>query len=92
MVTVFAIGGLMAPAGRLGTVMTALASGIVAGTALGSSMAGQLAQGRGYTAAFLVPAAAAAALFVLGAAAAVVVRHRDRRPLRVRGAAGGQAS
>lgn len=75
MVTVFAMGGIVAPAGRLGTVMTALASGIVAGTALGSSVAGQLAQGSGYSAAFLVPIAAAAALFVLGAAAAVVVRR-----------------
>ena len=75
MVTVFAIGGIVAPAGRLGTVMTALASGIVAGTALGSSVAGQLAEASGYSAAFLVPVAAAAALFVLGAAAAVVVRR-----------------
>jgi MFS family permease len=78
MVTVFAIGGIVAPAGRLGTVMTALASGIVAGTALGSSVAGQLAQGSGYSAAFLVPVAAAAALFVLGAAAAVVVVRRNQ--------------
>ncbi|MEN8582012.1 MFS transporter [Burkholderia sp. RS01] len=77
MVTVFAISGIVAPAGRLGTVMTALASGIVAGTALGSSVAGQLAQGSGYSAAFLVPVAAAAALFVLGAAAAVVVRRNQ---------------
>jgi MFS family permease len=80
MVTVFAIGGLVAPAGRLGTVMTALASGIVAGTALGSSIAGQLAQNDGYTAAFLVPVCAAAALFLLGAAAAVVLRLRGRKP------------
>ncbi|CAH0138476.1 hypothetical protein SRABI83_00408 [Arthrobacter sp. Bi83] len=78
MVTVFAIGGIAAPAGRLGTVMTALASGIVAGTAVGSTIAGQLAQGPGYAAAFLVPIAAAAALFVLGAAAAVVVRQNQR--------------
>ncbi|WP_104136168.1 MFS transporter [Arthrobacter sp. ZGTC131] len=77
MVTVFAIGGIVAPAGRLGTVMTALASGIVAGTAIGSSVAGQLAEGSGYSAAFLVPVAAAAALFVLGAAAAVVVRRNQ---------------
>jgi MFS family permease len=77
MVTVFAIGGLVAPAGRLGTVMTALASGIVAGTALGSSIAGQLAQAGGYTAAFIVPVYAAAALFLLGAAAAVVLRRRN---------------
>jgi MFS family permease len=81
MVTVFAIGGVMAPAGRLGTVMTALASGIVAGTALGSSIAGQLAQHQGYSAAFLVPVCAAAALFLLGAVAAVVIRqHRKATP------------
>ncbi|XAS62999.1 MFS transporter [Micrococcaceae bacterium Sec5.8] len=77
MVTVFAIGGLVAPAGKLGTVMTALASGIVAGTAVGSSIAGQLAQNHGYSAAFVVPVCAAAALFLLGAAAAVVIRRRN---------------
>jgi len=79
MVTVFAIGGLVAPAGKVGTVMTALASGIVAGTALGSSVAGQLAQDHGYTAAFLVPVFAATALFLLGAAAVVTGRRRDPR-------------
>lgn len=79
MVTVFAIGGLVAPAGKLGTVMTALASGIVAGTALGSSIAGQLAQNFGYSAAFLVPVCAATALFLLGTAAAVVPRQRGRK-------------
>lgn len=76
MVTVFGIGGLVAPAGRLGTVMTALASGIVAGTAIGSSVAGQLAQTAGYSTAFIVPVCAAGALFLLGAAAAVVLRRR----------------
>ena len=75
MVTVFAIGGLVAPAGKLGTVMTALASGIVAGTAVGSSIAGQLAQNYGYSTAFLVPVCAASALFLLGAAA---VPHRKK--------------
>ncbi|HKS01268.1 MAG TPA: MFS transporter, partial [Arthrobacter sp.] len=78
MVTVFAIGGMVAPAGRLATVMTALASGIVAGTALGSSIGGQLAQDGGHGAAFLVTVAAAAALFALGAVAAAVVHSRDR--------------
>lgn len=73
MVTVFGIGGLVAPAGKLGTVMTALASGIVAGTALGSSLAGHLAQNHGYSAAFLVPVCAATTLFLLGTAAAVVL-------------------
>ncbi|MCX6498224.1 MAG: MFS transporter [Arthrobacter sp.] len=76
MVTVFAIGGLVAPDGKLGTVMTALASGLVAGTAVGSSIAGQLAQTVGYSAAFVVPVCAASALFLLGAAAAVVLRRR----------------
>jgi MFS family permease len=79
MVTVFGIGGLVAPAGKLGTVMTALASGIVAGTALGSSVAGHLAQDHGYSTAFLVPVCAAAVLFLLGAAAAVVLRAAQNR-------------
>jgi MFS family permease len=76
MVTVFAVGGAVAPAGRLGTVMTALASGIVAGTAIGSELGGALAQDHGYAAAFLVPACAAAALALLGAVAAVVLQRR----------------
>nr|WP_255768416.1 MFS transporter [Pseudarthrobacter sulfonivorans] len=79
MVTVFTIGGIVAPAERLGTVMTALASGIVAGTALGAFLAGQLAQADGYQAAFVVPVVAAGALFVLGLAAAVLLRNRARR-------------
>jgi hypothetical protein len=81
MVTIFAIGGVVAPAGKLGTVMTALASGIVAGTALGASIAGQLAQNFGYSTAFLVPVCAAAALFLLGTAAAVVLRQREKKPV-----------
>lgn len=76
MVTVFAVGGRLAPAGRLGTVMTGLASGIVAGTAVGSAVGGQLAQLYGHTAAFLVPVCAAAALALLGAGTAVVLRLR----------------
>jgi MFS family permease len=76
MVTVFAVGGALAPAGRLGTVMTGLASGIVAGTAVGSAVGGQLAQLHGSGAAFLVPVCAAAALALLGAGTAVVLRRR----------------
>lgn len=76
MVTVFAVGGRVAPAGRLGTVMTALASGIVAGTAIGSSAGGQLAQLHGHPAAFLVPVCAAAGLALLGGVVAVVLRRR----------------
>ncbi|WP_211881191.1 MFS transporter [Pseudarthrobacter albicanus] len=86
MVTVFAVGALVAPAGKLGTVMTALASGIVAGMALGSSIAGRLAQDHGYSAALLVPVCAAAALFLLGAAAAVVLpRRKTTAPAQVAG-------
>ncbi|WP_334172471.1 MFS transporter [Sinomonas sp.] len=75
MVTVFSIGGRIAPRGRTGTVMTALASGIVAGTALGSAVGGQLAAAGGSPAAFAVPVAAAAALLVLGAVAGAVGRR-----------------
>ena len=70
MVTVYAVGGRVAPDGRAGTVMTALASGLVAGTALGSGLAGALAESGGATAAFGAPLAAAACLLVLGAVAA----------------------
>jgi MFS family permease len=79
MVSVFTIGGMVGPAERLGTVMTALASGIVAGTALGAFLAGQLAQTQGYTAAFVVPVVAAASLLVLGVATAALLRsHRPQ--------------
>jgi MFS family permease len=79
MVSVFTIGGMVGPAERLGTVMTALASGIVAGTALGAFLAGQLAQTQGYTAAFVVPVVAAACLLVLGVATAALARsHRPQ--------------
>jgi MFS family permease len=76
MVTVFSIGGIVAPAGRMATVMTALASGIVAGTALGAYLAGQLAQTQGPGAAFVVSTAASGALLVLGIVAGLVLRRR----------------
>lgn len=74
MVTIFSVGSMVAPPQLMGTVMTALASGIVAGTALGSSLSGKLAQGSGYEAAFLVPIAATVGLFLLGCVALVVLR------------------
>ncbi|WP_426225363.1 MFS transporter [Pseudarthrobacter sp. DSP2-3-2b1] len=77
MVTIFGIGGLLAPEEKLGTVMTALASGIVAGTALGSALGGQLAQAHGHQAAFVVPAAAASALMISGFVAVVILRRRN---------------
>ncbi|WP_416404510.1 MFS transporter [Arthrobacter sp. LFS091] len=78
MVTVFSIGGLVAPAGRMATVMTALASGIVAGTALGSYLAGQLAQTQGSGAAFVVSMGAAAGLFMLGVVTFLVMKRRPQ--------------
>ncbi|MBU8866081.1 MFS transporter [Paenarthrobacter aromaticivorans] len=78
MVTVFSIGGVVAPTGRIATVMTALASGIVAGTALGSYLAGQLAQTQGPGAAFVVSMAAAAGLLVLGVLTYLVMKRRPQ--------------
>ncbi|MGO4384865.1 MFS transporter [Specibacter sp. RAF43] len=75
MVTIFSVGSVIAPPQWMGTVMTALASGIVAGTALGSSIAGSLAQSSGYHAAFIVPMAAAAVLTLLGLVAALLLRR-----------------
>lgn len=76
MVTVFSIGGVVAPAGRMATVMTALASGIVAGTAVGAYLAGQLAQTQGPGAAFAVSTAASGALLVLGIVAGLFLRRK----------------
>ena len=78
MVTVFSIGGVVAPAGRMATVMTALASGIVAGTALGSYLAGQLAQTQGAGAAFVVSMAAAGGLLLLGVLTSLVMKRRPQ--------------
>lgn len=76
MVSIFSVGSKVAPQQWMGTVMTALSSGIVAGTALGSAVSGSLAQSVGYSAAFVVPLAAASALFLLGLVSALVLRGR----------------
>lgn len=78
MVTIFSIGSMVAPAHRLGTVMTLLASGIVTGTATGSALAGALAEASGPAGASVVPAAAACVLLLLGAASAVALRSTGR--------------
>lgn len=82
MVTIFSVGGVVAPPQWMGTVMTALASGVLAGTALGSSIAGALAQNAGYHAAFGVPMAAAGALLVLGIIAATTLRGSAKKQAR----------
>ncbi|THJ66234.1 MFS transporter [Arthrobacter echini] len=78
MVTIFSIGSVVAPPTGLGTVMTMLASGIVAGTALGAGLAGALAETSGAAAASIVPLGAAAALLLLGGVAAVALRKVSR--------------
>ncbi|WP_154579315.1 MFS transporter [Arthrobacter sp. BL-252-APC-1A] len=75
MVSIFGIGAELAPRHLMGTFMTLLASGTVAGTAVGSGLAGPLAEEFGHPAAFLVSVGAACALLILGLASAVAV-HR----------------
>lgn len=78
MVTIFTVGGDVAPSGRLGTVMTLLASGIVVGTAIGNSLAGALADGYGHRGAFMVAAAAALVLLATGSLMARLRRAGHR--------------
>jgi MFS family permease len=76
MVTIYSIGGLLAPADRQGTVMTMLASGVVLGAALGAALAGSAAQAHGHTGAFLVAVGAAAAMLLVSLFAPAAVRRR----------------
>ncbi len=85
MVTIFSIGSEVAPAHRLGTVMTLLASGIVAGTAIGSALAGTLAETGGAAGAAAVPASAAGVLLLLGVLSAVALRRAKGRSVSPRG-------
>lgn len=78
MVSIFGIGAQLAPRHLMGTVMTLLASGTVTGTAIGSGLAGPLAQEYGHAASFWVSAAAAGALLILGTASAAAVRRVKR--------------
>lgn len=76
LVTIFTVGGDVAPVGRMGTVMTMLASGIVVGTAIGNGMAGVLADVAGPQGAFLVAAGAAVVLFLAGVGTFALGRAR----------------
>ncbi|MEZ2370841.1 MFS transporter [Arthrobacter sp. RCC_34] len=78
MVTVFAIGAQVAPTARMSTVMTALSSGIVAGTALGYAVAGAAAQAGGSRPAFLVSGSAALLLMLLGLVAGRILKALSR--------------
>ena len=69
-VVVMTLGGEVAPAGRLSTVMTMLSAGIVVGTAIGNGLAGLLAESMGYSGAYWVCTVAA----VVIALAALVMK------------------
>lgn len=81
LVTIFTLGGEIAPPQRLSTVMTLLSSGIVVGTSIGNGLAGLLADSHGYAGAFGVAAAAAMLLLLSGAAMALTRTRIQRRKL-----------
>jgi MFS family permease len=68
LVTAYAIAERIAPPTRIATVITLLASGTVAGVALGAGVAGPLAQAYGFPAALAVPAFAGALALLAGTA------------------------
>ncbi|MDQ0095873.1 MFS transporter [Paeniglutamicibacter psychrophenolicus] len=80
LVTIFTLGGEIAPRERLSTVMTLLSSGIVVGTAIGNSLAGLLADSHGYAGAYAVAAGAAGLILAAGIAMAIL-RQRQRRTM-----------
>jgi len=67
MIGVFSLAERVVPAGRTGAAMTALASATGVGYALGSSIAGRLADASGHTAAFAVTVAATVVALALAA-------------------------
>lgn len=84
LVTAYAVAERIAPPARMATVITLLASGTVAGVALGAGVAGPLTQAYGYPAALAVPAFAGALALIaatvgrrsIGAALDSAVRRR----------------
>jgi MFS family permease len=75
MIGVFSLGERIVPAGRVGTAMTLLASATGVGYAVGSSVAGRLADAHGHTAAFAVTVT----VTVLASLLALTQRPRLRR-------------
>lgn len=84
LITVYGLAERIAPAGRAGVVMTLMASGIVAGVAAGSSIAGLLADAYGFRGAFAVPVAAGAGALLLAAVTVRRLRTRLAAPADVR--------
>lgn len=82
-VVVMTLGGEVAPAGRLSTVMTMLSAGIVVGTAIGNGLAGAFAESLGYAGAFWV-CTGAAVVIVLAALFMKLLAARSEQLARVR--------
>ncbi|HEY3502655.1 MAG TPA: MFS transporter [Actinocatenispora sp.] len=80
LITVYGLAERVAPPGRAGVVMTLMASGIVAGVAAGSGVAGLVADAYGFRGAFGVPIAGGVGALVL----ALVTVRRLRIRLAVR--------
>ena len=79
MISNFTLGERAAPPARVGAAMTLLAAATGLGYALGSAVAGRLADASGHTAAFGVTVSAGAAAFLLAAGAQPILRRVVRR-------------
>ena len=81
MISNFTMGERSAPASKVGTAMTLLAAATGLGYAVGSALAGRLADDHGHTAAFAVTVSAAAGALLLSLASQRLLappRHRAR--------------
>ncbi len=93
MITTFTVGERIAPTARVGAAMTLLAAGTGLGYAVGSALAGRLADLHGHTGAFSVTTAVTAVALVVAAAAypllgrALSVAAAAKRPVAPAGSA-----
>ncbi|MDQ1129077.1 MFS transporter [Microbacterium sp. SORGH_AS_0888] len=78
LLTIFGASGSVTEQGRGGVMMTLTASGVVVGIALGSAVAGALAQVGGSAGGFTVVVSAASVLLLLGLTAAITTATRRR--------------
>jgi MFS family permease len=91
MISVFMLGERAAPASRVGTAMTLLAGATGIGYAVGSAVAGRLADVHGHTGAFAVTVTAAVTAVVLATAAQPLLRRIGGPDLRPEATAGSGA-
>ena len=78
MISNFTMGERSAPAAKVGTAMTLLAAATGLGYAVGSAVAGRLADDHGHTAAFAVTVSAAAGALLVSLASQRLLRRPDR--------------